>query len=94
MHVCALQAVFEDFSSISAGGVQGAEGKVREGVSRLAEVRRQAGQAEEEANKAMQAQQAATRAAEHQLQAAEVFHLPNPSCRCGVDTQRMSSLWS
>ena len=55
-------------------GLQGAEGKVREGVSSLAEVRRQAGQHQEEANTAMQAQQAATQAAQHQLKAAQVLH--------------------
>ena len=60
-------------------GVQVAEEKVREGVSSLAEVRRQAGQQQEEANKALQAQQAATQAAQHQLQAAPVLHCHNQS---------------
>ena len=59
--------------------VQGAEGKVREGVSTLAEVRRQGVQQQEEANKALQAQQAAMQAAQHQLQAAQVLHPQNQS---------------
>lgn len=43
-------------------------------MSSLAEVRRQAGQQQEEANKALQAQQAATQAAQHELKAAQVLH--------------------
>ncbi|KAL3154078.1 hypothetical protein ABBQ32_013617 [Trebouxia sp. C0010 RCD-2024] len=51
--------------------LQGAEGKVREGVNSLAEARRQAGQQQEQGSRALQAQQAATQAAQQQLQAAQ-----------------------
>lgn len=68
-------------------GMQGAEGKVREGVSSLAEVRRRAGQQQEEANTALQAQQAATQAAQHQLKAAEVLTaLPDPTVKVVIKT--------
>lgn len=49
-----------------------AEGKVGEGVNKLAEVRRQAGEEREEGSKALHAQQAAKHAAQQQLQAARV----------------------
>lgn len=52
--------------------MQGAEEKVSEGVSSLAEVRRKGGEEREQSAKALQAQQAATQAAQHQLQAAQV----------------------
>lgn len=52
--------------------MQVAEGKVGEGVNKLAEVRRQAGEEREEGSKALHAQQAAKHAAQQQLQAARV----------------------
>lgn len=59
---------------VTCWGVQGAEGKVREGVNSLAEARQQAGQQQEQGSRALQAQQAATQAAQQQLQAAQVPH--------------------
>ena len=59
---------------------------MREGVSTLADVRRQAGQQEEEANQALQAQQAAKQAAQHQLQAAQVLHHQSQLSESGVDS--------
>lgn len=55
-------------------------------MSSLAEVRRQAGQQQEEANTALQAQQAATQAAQHQLKAAQVLHCHNPSVKVVIKT--------
>ncbi len=52
--------------------MQGAEQKVSEGVSALAEMRRKAGEEREQSSKALQAQQAATQTAEQHLQAAQV----------------------
>lgn len=64
---------------VTRRGVQGAEGKVREGVNSLAEARRQAGQQQEQGSRALQAQQAATQAAQQQLQAAQVLHAAKTS---------------
>ena len=60
--------------------MQGAEQKVSEGVSALAEVQCKAGEEREQSSKALHAQQAAAQAAQQHLQAAQVADFSVVTC--------------